>query len=237
MNITRCIDYYSMSHQASSLLVAQMEKNSRLLLCAATGNSPAGLYQELAAKARSDRRFFDRMRVIKLDEWGGLPENHQVTCEAYLRKKLLGPLEIPLDRFISFHSDPEDPREECNRIQHLLDNKGPIDLCILGIGINGHLGLNEPGTSLEPHCHVATLSEESFQHSMVRSAEIKPEYGLTLGMVDILSSRKIILLITGEKKNHVARRLLEGKISTAFPASLLWLHGDVECFIDKNTLV
>jgi galactosamine-6-phosphate isomerase len=234
MNITYCGNYQEMSLKAGSFVISEIQKNETMLLCAATGNSPAGLYQEMAGKSASQRRIFKNLKVIKLDEWGGVPENHPVTCEYYLRNRLLDPLEISAKNYISFASNPLESEEECKRIQSALDQQGPIDLCILGLGNNGHLGFNEPGPSLEPHCHVVKLSEASLQHTMVRSMEIKPPFGLTLGMKDILSARKILLLIAGENKEPVINRLLQRTISTELPASFLWLHQDVECIIDQS---
>ena len=141
-----------------------------------------------------------QLRIIKLDEWGGLPHMHPVNCEQYLRKHLLDPLAIPGKNYISFASDPLDLQEECNRVRLELESQGPIDLSILGLGTNGHLGLNEPGPYLEPYCHKARLSEETLQHQMIASMKQKPAYGLTLGMMELLSSKKIILLITGQNK-------------------------------------
>ena len=109
-------------------------------------------------------------------------------------------LQIPEDRYIAFQSDPENPEAECERIQQILDQKGPIDICILGIGMNGHIALNEPAPSLHTNCHVAHLSQKSLQHPMIAGDTEKPGYGLTLGMANIFQSRLIILLINGIKK-------------------------------------
>lgn len=223
-----------MSLLASSIVLSEIEKKKNLLLCAATGDSPEGLYKELVNKSKADRDLFEDLRIIKLDEWGGVPENHPSTCEYYIRRALLGPMEIPSENYISFASDPADPVLECKRIQSELDKNGPIDICILGLGKNGHLGLNEPGPFLEPHCHVAPLSKESLQHSMLFSTEIKPRFGLTLGIRDIISARQIIILIGGENKEEILAELLQEKVSTTLPASFLWLHPNVECIIDQT---
>ncbi len=237
MNVTYFRDYESMSLHASTIIFSEIEKEKNLLLCSATGDSPAGLYNRMVYKSKSQREFFDQMRVIKLDEWNGVSENHQSTCEYYLRTTLLDPLEISSRRYISFVSDSADPAEECYRIQSELDQKGPIDICILGLGKNGHIGLNEPGSFLEPHCHVADLSAESRQHNMVKSMKNRPKSGLTLGMQDILSARKILLLISGQNKESITKRLLQRRVSTDLPASFLWLHNSVECLIDQNVFL
>ncbi len=226
-----------MSIQAASLVISAIEKKKDLLLCPATGDSPVGLYDELANKSRADRKLFEHLRVLKLDEWGGVPENHPVSCEYYLRTRLLDQLRIPSERYISFASDPAEPIEECKRIQFELDQQGPIDICVLGLGKNGHIGFNEPGPFLIPHCHVADLSKESIQHNMVRSMDTAPHFGLTLGVQNIMFARKILLLISGRNKESVTERLLQRKVYTNLPASILWLHSNVECIIDENVFL
>ncbi len=237
MNITYCNDYESMSFKAATFIISEIKKNKELLLCPATGNSPVSLYRQLVNKSKLDRKLFENLRILKLDEWGAVSENHPMSCEYYLRTRLLEQLGIPSERYISFSSNPADPIEECKRIQSELDNEGPIDICILGLGKNGHIGFNEPAQFLNPNCHIADLSKESIQHSMVRSMDTAPEFGLTLGMQDILFAKKILLLISGKKKKSITERLLQRKVTTDLPASFLWLHNNVECIIDKNVML
>ncbi|MBD0257845.1 MAG: 6-phosphogluconolactonase [Cytophagales bacterium] len=231
MNITYCKGYEAMSEMAASVVTREIENRHDLLLCAATGHSPAGVYAQLAGQGAKDPAFFGALRVVKLDEWGGLPENHPATGEHYLRTRLVDPLRIAPERYLSFRSAPPDPVAECARIRAALDAGGPIDLCILGLGSNGHLGFNEPAAGLEPHCHVARLSETSRGHTMVEALSDKPAFGLTLGMRDILLAGRIILLVWGANKAEPLRALLSGQITTQLPASLLWLHPRVDCIV------
>lgn len=236
MRITHCRSYQEMSDLAASLLLEELVNKPDLLLCAATGSSPEGLYRELGRTARRERSLFNQIRILKLDEWGGVPAYYPVTCDFYLRKKMLEPLGIPKERYISFASDPEDPAAECQRIRSRLKKEGPIDICILGLGQNGHLGFNEPSPELELYCHVAELSAESLLHNMISSMDRKPKYGLTLGMHEILSSRKIIMLVSGKEKKQTAEKFLKSKVSTGLPASFLHLHPDVECLVNQENL-
>lgn len=160
--------------------------------------------------------------------------NTPPTCEYYLENHLIGPLQIGKDRYISFQSNPRDPAEECSRIQQELAKAGPIDICILGLGMNGHLALNEPGEFLKVGVHVAELSKSSLMHPMIKEMNVKPSYGLTLGMKDILQSASIILLNSGAKKKEITVQLLNAKISTALPASMLWRHSNAVCLIDQE---
>jgi galactosamine-6-phosphate isomerase len=234
MKIVRLDSYKSLSQEASSLILKELERNRNTFLCAATGNSPEGTYALLKQAFDLKPALFSGLRVIKLDEWGGVPMNSEGTCERFLQHHLVGPLQIDSSRYISFQSNPKDPVRECNNIQDELKRSGPVDISILGLGMNCHLALNEPGEFVEAGVHVAKLSETSLTHSMIKDMKIKPSYGLTLGMADILQSRFIVLLICGDKKKKVTAELLSGKISTALPASLLWLHSNVVCLIDQD---
>jgi len=236
VNIIECPDYESLSAQAGALVVSEIRKKRDLLLCAATGRSPIGVYEHLVQASQADHALCDALRVVKLDEWMGIPEDDPGSCECYLRTRLLGPLAVPAGRYTAFTPTAPDPARECQRVQHELDRIGPIDLCILGLGTNGHLGFNEPGPFLTPHCHVARLSEETRRHSMVRSHAEKPQLGLTLGMRNILTARRVVLLVVGESKRQVVTELLSRKVTSALPASLLWLHGRADCFVVRDVL-
>jgi len=236
MKIEICETYEEISRKAEQIIAEDLIQNQALLLCTATGGSPTRLYEMLVRKHEVSPDLFSRMRVIKLDEWGGIPMQHPGTCESYLQQQVIRPLGITEDRYISFQSQPDDPAEECRKIQQQLDEKGPVDLCILGLGMNGHMALNEPAGFLQPECHVANLSSQSLQHPMISDGEDKPTYGLTLGVANILQSRRIIMLINGKHKREITRQFLTKKITTILPASLLWLHPNVTCLIEKEAV-
>ena len=175
------------------------------------------------------------LRVVKLDEWLGVSPGDPASCEHYLQSRLVGPLAIAAERYFSFDSETKDPVRECARISAELERQGPIDVCILGLGRNGHVALNEPAPNLQPNCHVAKLSAETLGHAMMSGRDAKPAFGLTLGMGDILASRKILLLVTGDGKERAIARFLEATITTDLPASFLWLHQDVEVLLDDSS--
>ena len=235
MNVVTCENYERLSAQAAAVVAAQIERKRGLVLCTATGNSPIGLYGELAHRAAADRELFRAIRIIALDEWGGLRETDPGSATGFLREKVLTPLQISDDRFIAFDTGIE-PGEACRRMRAELERVGPIDLAVLGLGMNGHVGFNEPGPALVPYCHVAQLSEETRSHAMTRSMREAPRYGLTLGMQEILDARRILLLVTGSGKQQTVARLLTEEVSTTLPASLLWLHGNVDCLVDRAVL-
>jgi galactosamine-6-phosphate isomerase len=224
----------AMSRRAAQLIAAGARENPRLLLGLATGSTPAGAYDLFADHARREPHLFNRIRLLKLDEWGGLAMNDPATCEAYLRQKLIEPLAITSDRYIVWNSRPGDPEAECRRIATWLADHGPIDLCVLGLGANGHLAFNEPADFLTPGPHVARLTETSLRHPMLQSARGRPQFGLTVGMADILQSRRVLLLVSGGHKATQLRRFMEGRITTQFPASFLLLHPNLTVLCDRE---
>lgn len=227
--------YESLSQQAAKFIAEEVHRHPGLLLCAAAGSTPTRTYDLLAGKKLTEPKLFDALRVVKLDEWGGLEMTHEATCEAYLQEHLIRPLGISAERYIAFHSNPEDPAAECKRLRGVLATQTPIGLCVLGLGVNGHLGLNEPAESLQPFVHLADLAASSLRHPMLESANGEVTYGLTLGIVDILRSKKILILISGSHKRRQLRRLLTPEISPRFPASFLWLHPDVTLLCDRDS--
>lgn len=234
MRIEICDSYEALSLKAKEIITSEIRQHKALTLCAATGGSPTRMYALICEEGQRHPEDFAQLTVLKLDEWGGIPMEHPGTCESYLQQHLIQPLRITPDRYIAFQSNPQDPEAECDRIQQQLEARPPIDVCILGIGMNGHLALNEPGDVLTPQCHVARLSERSMQHPMIADAAEKPTYGLTLGMADIFRSRLILLLINGVKKHAITQDFLRQQISTQLPASFLWLHPNVVCLIDQE---
>ncbi len=236
MKIHYCTDYRKMSRLCSDSLISGLRENPEQLLCTATGHSPLGVYKNLVDAYLLEPKVLEKLRILKLDEWGGIPCEDPNSCETFIREKILKPLHISPDRYISFKSNPTSPEKECERVQGEIRHNGPIDTCILGLGKNGHIGFNEPAEALYPNCHIAQLSQQSLQHEMTNTMTIKPSYGLTLGMADILWSKKIILLLTGSHKQNIISKLLSEEITTQLPASFLWLHHDVECFVDSMAL-
>ena len=235
MTISVLDSYEAISREASGIIIRQLATNKNLLLCAATGNSPSGTYERLVEEYGKRPELFAGLRVLKLDEWGGIPMDAPGSCESYLQSRLLSPLHISGSRYLSFDSDAADPEGECKRVQGELEKAGPIDCCVIGLGMNGHIGLNEPAATLQPDFHLAQLSEGTLGHSMVQAMNPKPSYGLTMGMADILRARTILLLISGKDKRSITRELLlSKKLTTHLPASFLWLHPNTICLLDKE---
>jgi galactosamine-6-phosphate isomerase len=231
MQIIRCSTVAELNEKAAELVVNDLKSRSKSLFCTATGNSPTGIYQLLVQKTAAFN--VDGLTLLKLDEWHNLPMDHPASCEYYVKQYLLGPLGMKADHFVGFNSKA-DPSAECDRINAFLKANGPIDLCILGLGQNGHLGFNEPADFLQPHAHLSTLSPTSLNHSMIKNSGADIKYGFTLGIADILQSKKIVLPVFGQNKKDIMERLMEGTVYPQLPASFLWLHPDVTCFYCEN---
>ncbi|MEY4524767.1 MAG: hypothetical protein RIR57_137 [Bacteroidota bacterium] len=232
MKISYFENYAALSKKAASLIVEEVQHNPDLLFCAATGGSPTGMYAEMAR----EKEIFGQMRVVKMDEWGIIPSEHPDSCETYLKKHLLGPLEIEDSRYTTFDTKPEVVEAECQRMNTFLAENGALDICILGLGKNGHIAFNEPADILQPYFHKALLAETTIAHDPALSQGDEPAYGLCVGMEGIMQSKKIIFLITGKGKQEAVKRIMERKIGTDCPASFLWMHPNVECLIDSSAV-
>lgn len=219
-----------MSRVAADRVLELVRRRPDSVICVATGASPVGVYACLA-EHRDELR---RVRVLKLDEWGGLPMNDPSTCETYIRRHILGPWSVSDDRYEGFVSDAPNPETECRRIESTIEDLGGIDVCILGMGGDGHVGLNYPADVLPARTHKTDLT--TLRHSMLDAALAKPTHGLTLGMADILRARTIVLVANGVGKADAVERLLSGELTPRFPASLLWLHRNVDCIVDRAAL-
>lgn len=232
MIIHHLSSYQALSEKASLLIQQEVEKKTDLWFCAATGGSPTGMYAEMA----KNKQVYQHMRVVKMDEWGIIPLMHKDSCESYLKEHLLGPLAISADRYVGFDTAPEKVETECVRINEFVAKNGPMDICILGLGKNGHIAFNEPAETLQPNFHKALLAPSTIAHDSTLSTGSEPAYGLCMGMRDILQSKKIIFLVTGKGKQEALKRIMTQKIGTDCPASFLWLHPNVECLIDDSAV-
>ena len=230
MRVNVLPDREALDRAAAALIWEAAQARPDLLICLASGDTPTGTYALLAGAP-------DRLagaRFMQLDEWAGLGADDPASCAAYLERTVRGPLAVPADRWIGIRGDAPDASDECRRVATALAAAGPIDLCILGLGRNGHLGLNEPAESFDPSCHVATLAEQSRGHPMLAETDDSVREGLTLGLGDILRSRRILLLVTGAAKRAPLARLAERRVTPQLPASFLWLHGDAVCLCDED---
>src|SRR5213593_1368775 len=169
MSFSTCVSesHEAMSRQAADRILAALTRRADLLFCAAGGSTPIRTYQLLAEHQTRGPEAFRALRVLKLDEWGGLEMSAPGSCEHQLRTHLIKPLGLPDDRYFAFNSNSVEPATECEKVRSRLAQEGPIGLCLLGLGVNGHIALNEPAPTLNPVAHVTPLTEESLRHPML----------------------------------------------------------------------
>jgi galactosamine-6-phosphate isomerase len=226
MTWTEAPNTASLSDASAAILEDLIRSKPDAHLCLATGGSPTGTY---AAVADAVRRGLNtsRVTVTKLDEWVGIDPGHPATCEGYLQEHVVGPWAISTDRYISLDGTAPDPVAECEHVSKLLERLPPFDLVVLGVGQNGHLGLNEPGENMQFSIHVATLTESTRTSGLVTQLRPVPTHGITMGLGAIFSARHVLLLISGSGKAEATRQLRSGVVTTRWPVTLLHLHPHV----------
>jgi galactosamine-6-phosphate isomerase len=221
-----------MSGRAAAEVIAVVTRQPDALIICPTGGTPTELYRLLADHERRHSGFFSRVRILGLDEWGGLGNDLSGSCRSYLNKHVLGPLRISRSQL--FDPEADDPEQECRRIARWLKDEGPADLCLLGVGTNGHLGLNEPAERMEPFAHRAVLSPGSLKHPMLGGRVPAGLFGMTLGMRDILRSSQIVCLWGGDGKAGVFEPFRKAAVSARLPVSLLRTHPHAWILTDRT---
>jgi galactosamine-6-phosphate isomerase len=235
MKIQYFSNFSEMSRKGFDLVKNEIDNKPELLFCVASGGSPSGLYSEMANHQKLNPDFCSKLQVVKLDEWGGLESGSTFTSEYDVQTKFIQPLGISDDRYLTIEPFTQEPERECDRIKVALE-KSPVDVCILGIGVNGHIALNEPSDRLKLGFHIADLAESTLTNGMIKSLKQAPTFGMTMGVGEILRSKKIILFIAGSGKKEAFQTLLKEEINTHFPASLLWLHPNVDVLVDQSVV-
>ncbi len=235
-------DYDAMSRQAAGLIDATIRESPRLVLALPTGATPVATYAELVALHHRTGTDWSGVTTFNLDEYCGVGPEHPQSYAAYMRRHLFGGVNLAPERCHLPDGLAPDPAEEAKRYEGAVEAAGGIDLAVLGVGVNGHLGFNEPGDTLIAATHVAELSEETWRRNfpqLARSAATDParrgelRRAYTMGMGTILRARGILLLANGTEKRLALERAFGGKVTTRHPASALQLHRDVTLVLDR----
>jgi len=236
MNVVIVKDYQELSVQAARLVADQITRKKNTVLGLATGQTPVGMYQELIKKFRKREIDFSQVVTFNLDEYYGLSPEHPQSYNYFMWDTFFQYINIKKENVYLLKGTTEDIAEECQRYEYLIEKRGGIDLQILGIGDNGHLGFNEPAMGLNSKTHLVNLSEETIRANSKYFSDIKevPRQALTMGIGTIMKARKIILLAGGRKKAPVIAKTINGPVSTEVPATVLQLHNEVTILIDKE---
>jgi len=231
----RIFDTHSeMSAAAGAFIFRAISEDDRILIAAATGETPLESYAQVARLRGETRSDLSRVRVIKLDEWIGVGPDEPGSCERYLHDHVIRPWGITSANYMGFRSFDADAMDECRRVREWLHREGPIGLSVLGLGVNGHIGFNEPSGALTLGVHIAELSAASQDHVMMTDHGLRAKNGITLGIGDIMASRRILLVVTGRRKSEPLARVFSGEITTSVPATVLRLHPDAHCYCDRG---
>ncbi len=228
--------YEEMSAMAAEIIINKIKQSDRFTLGLATGSTPEGLYRNLAEDHKQNATSYKHVTTFNLDEYAGLSLEDENSYYYFMNHHLFNHLDIPRENIHLPNGTQENLEEECNQYEAMIEQNGGIDLQLLGIGHNGHIGFNEPGTSFQSKTHIVELDEVTREANarFFNSLEEVPTSAVTMGMSTIMNSKEILLIISGKGKAETARRLLEGEISEEFPASLLKKHPNVTVIIDRE---
>lgn len=229
-------NYDEMSLKASNIIIDQLKKKPNSTLGLATGDTVLGMYQNLIAEYKEKRLSFKDVKTVNLDEYIGLPREHKNSYYYYMNENFFKHIDIDRSQTFIPNGMAEDLEEECIRFEQTIEQLGGIDLQVLGIGVNGHIGFNEPGTPIDSVTQRVKLKQSTIESNsrFFDSIEDVPTEALTMGIKTIMRSRKIILLASGEKKAKAIQRLVEGRVHPESPASILQLHPDASVILDKE---
>ena len=238
MKIIRTKDYQDMSRKAANIISAQMILKDDSVLGLATGSTPIGIYDQLVDWYKKGDLDFSKITTVNLDEYKGLPKENDQSYWYFMNKNLFSRVNIRPD----YHFLPDgtnlDSDNECERYEKLIDSLGGIDLQLLGLGRNGHIGFNEPAADFAVTTHCVDLTESTIEANkrFFESADDVPRQAYTMGIGTIMKAKKILLVVNGEGKADIVAKAFFGPVTPEVPASILQLHRDVTIVADKAAL-
>lgn len=238
MIIYKAKNYSDMSRKAANIISAQIIMKPNCVLGLATGSSPMGTYQQLIDWYKKDDLDFAKVTTINLDEYKGLAPNNTQSYRYFMDTNLFNHINIDKNRTFVPDGLESDSEKACNDYDHIISCSGGIDLQLLGLGHNGHIGFNEPGTAFEKGTHCVDLTETTITANkrFFSSEKEVPRQAYTMGIKSIMQARKILVIVSGEDKAPILKEVLQGPITPSVPASILQLHNDVTIVADEAAL-
>ena len=238
MNMIKAKDYKDMSRKAANIISAQVIMKPDCVLGLATGSSPVGTYEQLVKWYVQGDLDFGNVTTVNLDEYKGLSRDNEQSYYYFMHHHLFDYVNINPDRtFLPDGMNPN-PEEECARYEEVIRSVGGVDLQLLGIGHNGHIGFNEPGDAFETMTHCVTLKERTIEANkrFFASIEDVPKQAYSMGIRTIMMAKKILVVVSGEDKAEAVKQAFFGPVTPQVPGSILQMHPDVTVVADEAAL-
>ena len=238
MRIYKAKDYADMSRKAANILSAQVIMKPDCVLGLATGSTPIGVYNQLVEWYNKGDLDFSEVTTVNLDEYKGLPRTNDQSYYYFMHQHLFDRVNIDPERTNVPNGMEPDAEKECGRYEELIRSLGGVDLQLLGIGHNGHIGFNEPGAAFEKETHCVDLTESTIQANkrFFEKVEDVPTQAYTMGIKNIMQARKVLLIVSGEGKAEILDKVLYGPVTPQVPASILQLHNDLTVVADEAAM-
>ena len=238
MKIYKAKDYKDMSRKAANIISAQVIMKPNCVLGLATGSTPIGTYDQLVEWYNKGDLDFSEVTTVNLDEYKGLPRTNDQSYYYFMHQHLFDRVNIDPERTNVPNGMEPDAEKECGRYEELIRSLGGVDLQLLGLGHNGHIGFNEPGEAFEKETHWVDLTESTIEANkrFFASADDVPKQAYTMGIKTIMQAKKILIVVNGENKADIVERAFFGPVTPEVPASILQLHNDVTLVGDEAAL-
>lgn len=232
-------DYEDLSKKAAAIIANQLLLKPDSVIGLATGSTPEGTYRELIRHHKEEGLSFAKMTAFNLDEYQGLDADHPQSYAYFMKEKLFDHVDVTSNQLHIPNGQATDTAKECSRYEEAIKKAGGIDLQLLGIGRNGHIGFNEPDLKFEAQTHVVVLDQDTIEANarFFDTIEEVPQTAISMGIKTIMHARKVLLLASGAKKAEVLKDMLFGPIRPEVPASVLQLHPDVVIIVDQAAAV
>ena len=238
MRIYRAKDYKDMSRKAANIISAQIIMKPNCVLGLATGSSPIGTYKQLIDWYNKGDLDFAEVKTINLDEYKGLTRDNVQSYAYFMNENLFKHVNIDIHNTHLPNGMAADDEEECRRYNSIIHSMGGIDLQLLGLGHNGHIGFNEPDEAFEKETHLIALTQSTIDANsrLFDNPEDVPRYAYTMGIKTIMQAKKILVVVSGEDKSEIVAKALFGPVTPEVPASILQMHNDVTIVGDEAAL-
>ena len=238
MKIYKAKDYKDMSRKAANIISAQVIMKPNCVLGLATGSTPIGTYDQLVEWYNKGDLDFSEVTTVNLDEYKGLPRTNDQSYYYFMHQHLFDRVNIDPERTNVPNGMEPDAEKECGRYEELIRSLGGVDLQLLGLGHNGHIGFNEPGEAFEKETHCVDLTGSTIEANkrFFASADDVPKQAYTMGIKTIMQAKKILIVVNGENKADIVERAFFGPVTPEVPASILQLHNDVTLVGDEAAL-